>query len=136
MADDYCKLSSGIVYSSIWQEDAETCKIWVSLLALKDKRGLVTQNMVGMARLINVPYGRCLEAIEKFTQPDPRSKTPEDDGRRIRRVPEGLMILNHQKYQELGWSDEKKDYERRKKARYRLALALKLNKGKPRKKIL
>lgn len=119
MSEKYCKLSADLPYSSMWQEDGDTCKFWITLLCLKNEEGVVTQNLHGVARQIQIPYKKCIEALEKFKKPDPQSKTPEDDGRRVEIVPGGIKIINHEKYQQLGWTEEKRKYERERKAKQR-----------------
>lgn len=119
--EKYTKLAENIVYSSIWEEDSDTCKIWVTILALKDLDGFVRKNVTGIARLAKLPVDKVEEAIAKFIAPDPRSTTEEFEGRRIEKVPGGLYVLNHQKFQEYGWTEDKKRFEREKKARWRQA---------------
>jgi hypothetical protein len=119
MSERYAKLSSNIVFSSMWEEDAETCKVWITLLALKDRDGLVDKNITGIARLAKIPLDKCEWAFKKFQEPDPNSTTTLEEGRRIRKTDKGWLIINHELYQECGWSDEKRVYERKRKADYR-----------------
>lgn len=119
MSELYAKLAQRIIYSSIWEEDGDTCKVWVTLLALKDQNGVVDKNITGVARIAKLPIEKVEQAIQMFLEPDERSSSQEHDGRRIRAVPEGWLVLNHQKYQEYGWSEDKKARERMRKAAYR-----------------
>jgi hypothetical protein len=119
MSEQYTKLAQRIVYSSLWGEDSDTCKVWVTLLALKDSDGIVRQNITGIARLANLPIQKVQEAFEKFKNPDPLSTSQKEEGRRIIPHEGGWFVVNHSDYRELGWSDEKKRYEADKKARYR-----------------
>lgn len=118
--EEYTKLAKTIIYSSIWGEDGDTCKVWVTFLALKDKDGIVKMNVTGIARIANLPLKKCEQAIRKFESPDPNSSSDADNGKRIRKLKEGgWQVINHLKYWEYGWSDEKKEYERRRKADWR-----------------
>lgn len=121
MSDDlYAKLDQRIVYSSMWEEDGDTCKVWVTLLALKNiHTGIVDKNITGIARLCKLPIEKVEEAFKKFQSPDPNSSSKELEGRRIVQVDRGWRVVNHQQYMEMGWSEEKKEYERRRKAEYR-----------------
>lgn len=119
MSELYAKLAQRIIYSSIWEEDGDTCKVWVTLLALKDQNGVVDKNITGVARIAKLPIEKVEQAIQMFLEPDARSSSQEHEGRRIKVVPEGWLVLNHQKYQEYGWSDDKKARERIRKAAYR-----------------
>jgi len=132
MKADYAKLDSGIVYSSMWGEDAVTCKVWITLLALKDLDGVVTQNVTGIARISNLPLKDVQATIEKFLLPDPCSTTKTDEGRRLRKIEGiGFEVVNHDLYQQLGWSDEKKEFERKRKAEYRARRSGRLVTAKP-----
>lgn len=120
MNELYTKLAQKIVYSSLWGEDGDTCKVWVTILALKDhSTGILDKNITGIARIANLPIEVVEKAFNKFMSPDPLSSSPENEGRRISKVDGGYMVLNHEKYVEYGWSDEKKEYERLRKAGYR-----------------
>lgn len=91
----YTKLFSDIVDSSIWDEDAETCKVWVTLLALSDANGYVRGSPGWLAGKAKVSVELCERALEKFKNPDPRSRTPDNDGRRIEQLEDGWLILNY-----------------------------------------
>lgn len=119
MSESYTKLASKIVYSSLWEEDGDTCKIWVTLLGLKDDGGVVDQNVTGIARVAKLSIETVEAALLKFQSPDPRSSSEEFEGRRIMKVERGWFVLNHEKFKEYGWSAEKKEYERQRKAQWR-----------------
>lgn len=121
MSEKYTKLAEKIVYSSMWEEDGDTCKVWVTLLALRDHvTGEVDKNITGIARLAKLPVEKVEGAMAKFRAPDLRSTSLEHEGRRIEEVEGGgWKVLNHEKYMEYGWSEDKKRYERERKARWR-----------------
>lgn len=74
--------------------------VWITLLALKDKKGFVSGSVPGLARLAVVSVEECERALKIFEAPDPYSKTPENEGRRIKTVDGGWYVLGHQKFQE------------------------------------
>lgn len=120
MSESYTKLAQDIVYSTIWAEDGDTCKLWITLLALKDKNGIVTQNLSGIERITKIPIEKCRQAIRFFLSPDPMSSTKELEGRRLEALPGGgWRVVSHEKYQEYGWSEDKKKFERERKAKQR-----------------
>lgn len=119
MRGDYFKASCDLPQSSLWAEDAETCKLWITILALKDRNHIVTKNLIGLSHASRIPIDRTREIIEKFLSPDPYSTTPDHEGRRLKELPEGYLVLNGEKYREMGWSDDKKEYERQRKRDYR-----------------
>jgi len=120
MSDAYTKLAADIVYSSLWSEDGDTCKVWVTFLALKDRHGIVRQNLSGVSRITGIPLEKCQKAVELFCSPDPQSTSKILDGRRLQTLPDGgWLVVNHEKYQSLGWSEDKKRVERERKSKYR-----------------
>lgn len=120
MSDAYTKLAADIVYSSLWSEDGDTCKVWVTFLALKDRHGIVRQNLSGVSRITGIPLEKCQKAVDLFCSPDPQSTSKILDGRRLKVLPDGgWLVVNHEKYQSLGWSEDKKRVERERKSKYR-----------------
>lgn len=120
MAELYTKLAQSIVYSSLWSEDAETCKIWVTVLALKDLDGVFRHNISGISRLTGICLEKCLAAFEKFESPDPLSTSKKEEGRRLLKLEDGgWLVVTHDVYQEFGWSEEKKRQNRERVAAFR-----------------
>jgi hypothetical protein len=100
----FVKLDCGILRSTIWDLDAETCKVWITLLTMAGPSGLVDCHSPGVAheaRLTVECVERCLSVLEA---PDPRSRTKTNDGRRIERTDDGYLILNYAKYREKDYS--------------------------------
>lgn len=95
MSDGYTKLFADIVDSSIWDEDAEIRVVWVTLLALCNADGFVRGSVGWLAGKSRVSVNKCQQALTKFTSPDPRSRTPDNEGRRIQVVDYGWIVLNH-----------------------------------------
>jgi len=91
----YVKLFSDIVDSSIWDEDPYTCKVWVTLLALADPDGFVRGSAGWLAGKSRVSTEQCERALQKLRMPDPRSRTPEYEGRRVEFLDDGWLILNY-----------------------------------------
>jgi len=83
--------------------------VWITMLALADKNGEVQASIPGLARIAGVPLPDCEEAINKFLGPDPYSRTPDDEGRRIEKIDGGWALLNHAKYREMASREESKE---------------------------
>lgn len=98
----YNKLFTKILDSSIWLEPTPTRIIWMTLIAVMDEDGFCQfaspANLAHRA-LVSLPDTEaalaCLEA------PDKNSSDPDNEGRRIERVPGGWMVLNARKYRDL-----------------------------------
>ena len=104
----YTKLFNSIVTSTIWTEDDKTRIVWITMLALADKHGEVQASIPGLARVAGVSVADCEKALEKFLSPDPYSRTPDDEGRRIESIEGGWVLLNHGKYRDLASKEESK----------------------------
>ena len=100
MNDGFTKLFSTIITSSIWSEDNETRVVWITMLALADFEGKVDGSIPGLARLANVPIDACQKALDRLKSPDIYSRSKENDGRRIKEIEGGWMVLNLIKYRE------------------------------------
>lgn len=115
----YTKLFSSLVTSSIWSEDDQTRIVWVTMLALADRHGEVHASVPGLAKVAGVSIEACNAAINKFLAPDPYSRTPDLDGKRIERIDGGWELINHAKYRALASRDDAKDKAADRKRRQR-----------------
>lgn len=115
----YTKLFSSIVTSSLWQEDSDTKVVWITMLALKEKDGIVRTTIPGLARISGVSIEKTKECIEKFQQPDPYSRSQECEGRKIRTVDGGYFLINADKYRKLLNEEERREYKKLKQREYR-----------------
>lgn len=95
MSDGYTKLFADIVDSSIWEEPPETCKVWVTLLALCNADGYVRGSVGWLAVKARVSIQSCTTALDKFQSHDPHSRTPDNEGRRVEQLEDGWLILNY-----------------------------------------
>ncbi len=101
----FTKLDSGIVDSSVWSEPPATRVVWVTMLAKCDNTGMVRCSRSGLLRAANVPKDDFDSAISCLEAPDPESRTKEDEGRRIRSVEGGWIVINYMKYRSHSYSD-------------------------------
>lgn len=106
----YTKLFSSIVASTIWREDDATRLVWVTMLAMVSKDGIVEASAPGLADMARVPVEECRKSLAKLEGPDPDSRSKNDEGRRIRPVDGGWEIINYYKYRERLMSDERRQY--------------------------
>lgn len=115
----YSKLFSSILASTIWNEDNATRIVWITMLAMKDRDGIVEASVPGLAVLARVSPSECEKAIAVLSAPDPDSRTQTHDGRRIEKCDGGWFIINHDLYQMKGSADEQKEKTRIRVERYR-----------------
>jgi hypothetical protein len=96
----FVKLYGSIILSSVWTEPDHVFKTWIAMLVLADKDGYVAGTIPGLAQLTGKALEQTEEAIERFKAPDKYSRSKNDDGRRIREVEGGWLVINIQKYRE------------------------------------
>lgn len=106
--ETYSKLSSSLIHSTVWREPDHVRLVWITMLAIADRHGVVRASVPGLADAARVSLDLTVEALARFSGPDQWSRSKADDGRRIREVPGGWELVNHQIYRALGVSDERR----------------------------
>jgi hypothetical protein len=98
----YNKLFTKILDSSIWLESAPTRLVWLTMIAAMDETGFALfASIPNLAHRARVTPEEAEAAVKCLESPDQNSSDPENEGRRIERVPGGWMILNAPKYRDL-----------------------------------
>jgi hypothetical protein len=118
----YNKLFSSILNSSIWSEDSDTCKVWITLLAMADKHGNVYASPLGVARIAALSVEIVNEALKKFMGPDPLSMdiARGGDGARIKPLDQGgWQLVNFGYYDAIGKAIERQVSNAEAAQRYR-----------------
>lgn len=96
----FTKLFSSILKSTIWCEPHATFKVFIFLLADADRHGRVMGTIPGIANATRVTLQECEQALSTFMSPDPYSRTPDHEGRRIEPIPGGWRLLNYDLYRD------------------------------------
>jgi hypothetical protein len=112
MSETFVKLFGSITDSSLWDEDSDTRIVWITMLAMADQHGYVGASVGGVAARARLPASKTREAIEKFLGPDPESRSPENEGRRIEVADRGWTVLNYQKFRNLRDDEVRRAYFR------------------------
>ena len=115
----YTKLFSTILDSTIWTEPWHIKGVWITMLAMADKDGIVQASVPGLARRATVSTEECVEALARFEQPDEWSRTPDHDGRRIETVQGGWKLLNYSNYRAKMSAEDRRAYKAAKQREYR-----------------
>lgn len=115
----YTKLDAGLIYSTVWREPHATVKVWITMLAMADKHGEVMASVPGLMDVAKVTREECDAALACFLSPDPDSRTPDYDGRRVEKIEGGWCLLNHAHYRKKGDSDDRKAKAAARAKRYR-----------------
>ena len=113
----YAKLFSSMFTGSLatrgpWQ----AVVTFQQLLVLADRFGIVDMTPEAIARHTTIPLEIISAGIEALEAPDPDSRRPDADGRRIVRLdPErawGWEIVNHAHYRQIRSAEERREYQR------------------------
>lgn len=108
----WIKLHSTLTTSSIWSESYPTRIVWLSLMSLCDMDGIAHISEDRIASAANVSEAEAKLALKSLMSPDPNSKDPEFEGRRLQRVSGGFLLLNYFKYRDVKPPIDKKAYMR------------------------
>ena len=117
----YARVFVKILDSSI-AENWQARHVFEDMLKLADD-GVLDVTRQALARRTNVPAGIINEAIAVLESPDPASRDPEDDGRRIVRLDEtrdwGWRIVNWDKYEGIRSTVDQRENTRQRVALHR-----------------
>jgi|ERR1035437_929689 hypothetical protein len=119
MSVTFTKLFSSITASTVWCRPSDTRVVWITMLAMADKRGRVWASIPGLAKEALVSVEACRTAISEFLAPDPDSRTKVAEGRRIEPIDGGWRLINHAKYRAIRDEEERRAYKAEKQREYR-----------------
>jgi hypothetical protein len=109
-----------IVESSLWDEDDYVVKVFLTMLAVQDVDHIVRHNAYALSRKSRKTEAQVLEALKILSEPDEKRLEPQEfDGRRIKAVEEGWLILNGAKYQEMVKAEMRRANNRKSQAAFR-----------------
>jgi hypothetical protein len=118
----YVKIFAQIFDSSI-AEDYLVRLVFEDFLILADRDGQVDMTVAAIARRTNVPIEIVNTAIEKLSAPDPDSRTPDAEGRRIVLLDQhrswGWQIVNYAHYRDIRDDEARKEYFRERQRQHR-----------------
>lgn len=113
MSVTFTKLFASITESTVWCEPDATRLAWITMLAMADSRGRVWASIPGLANRARISVDSTRDAIATFLSPDPDSRTPDHEGRRIEPMDGGWRLLNHEKYRSIRDEESIKESKRR-----------------------
>ncbi|MES2367031.1 MAG: hypothetical protein V4563_14240 [Pseudomonadota bacterium] len=91
--------------------------VFLTMLMLKDSSGVIQSSMDGLADAAKVTVPECKKSVKILLSPDGGDTSKVEGGRRIREVPGGWQIVNHDLYR---FSTEaKREFWRAQKAEQR-----------------
>lgn len=113
------------IFDSSLVEDYQVRLVFEDFLILADRDGVVDMTPESISRRTNVPIEIVLRGILELEAPDPKSRTPAEQGRRLVRLDDhrawGWRVVNYVKYREsatkemlrMAEADRKKAYRQR-----------------------
>lgn len=123
----YAKVYEQIFDSSI-AENWQTRHVFIDLIMLANAHGEVDMTHEAIARRTNVPLEIVKAAITELEQPDPKSRNPAEEGRRIIRLDDhrdwGWRIVNHGYYRSLRSDDDRRTAARLRQQEHRKSLKM------------
>jgi len=132
--NSFAPVFSNLVESSLWSEPDFICKVFITLVVIKDSDHVARINAFSLGRKCwplepDKSEARALEALKVLMNPDKKRIEPQPyDGRRIEKRADGYFVLNGQYYENLMRETSRKIYKARKAREYR---AKALNSGTP-----
>jgi hypothetical protein len=110
----FTKLDSGIVDSSLWDENANVLKVFITFWTKSDPNGIVTATYKALYRSANLcdenknilSESEFDKYLKVLLNPDPTSRTKENEGRRIIRLEDSKwLITTYKTNREYTYSD-------------------------------
>lgn len=118
----YVKVFETIFDGSLYGQFEPTV-VFLAMLVIAKREGIVDMTPQAIAARCGYPLDIVERGIHALEQPDPLSRTPDEDGRRIVRLEEhrnwGWRITNYEKYEKIRSAAERREYFRTKRAEYR-----------------
>jgi hypothetical protein len=127
----YTKLFGSIVHSTIWHSPKDVKILWITMLALAEADGTVEASVPGLAAASGLTLPECSEALTVLESPDPWSKNPENEGRRVTKSEGGWTILNYLNYRNKLTVSQRRDANAERVRRHREKKATEKAKEQP-----
>lgn len=118
----YTPLDSETLFSSVMRCGLDALGVWYAILASKDRDGITPLTPESLALLTLTPEPEVRAAWDRLAAPDPKSKNPAYDGRRIIQQPDGRWrVVSSEEYRQKhsGAMYRASDAERKRRQRER-----------------
>lgn len=114
MRHQYTPIFRDLLDSSLWASATPATRCtWITFLLDADPEGCVPTSIPGLARRAHVTVDEARIAVAMLEAPDPDSRTPDFEGRRIAKVPGGWQVLNFVAKRELAKLEAEKARKRK-----------------------
>lgn len=114
-------LWSQIVNSSLWREPYHVRILFTSMLAVKDRNFIVYGDSFKLSDIAKITEEEAIDGLRVLSSPDTKRIAPQEyEGRRIRAVEGGWLILNAQKYRDMVRREYKLQWQREARTKAKL----------------
>ena len=104
------------MFDSSIAEDYRVRQFFIDMCALSDRHGVVDMTPEAIAARTRIPLKLVKQHIRTLSQPDKRSRSPKEDGKRIVPLDNhrdwGWTIVNYTEYHSLGSEDDRRERQR------------------------
>ena len=107
----YTKLFSSIIHSTIWREPDHVRLLFITMLAMKERDGTVQSSLPGLADAARISIEQTEDGLARLSAPDPYSRNPDFEGRRIEKCDGGWHMLNAEYYRDKMNEDDRRAYQ-------------------------
>lgn len=118
----FAKIFTQVLDSSL-AENYQVRHVFEDMLKLCDIDGIVDMTHEAIARRTNVPLDVVRHGISELEKPDPKSRNPAHEGRRIVRIDEhrdwGWIIVNYSHYRSIASEDQRREKTRLRTQKWR-----------------
>jgi hypothetical protein len=122
----YVKMFRSIFDGSLYGQFEPTV-VFMAMLVIAEREGVVDMTPQAIAARCGYPLEIVQRGIAELEKPDPQSRTPDEEGRRIVRLEEtrdwGWRITNYEKYEKIRSAEERREYFRLKKREQRAKMS-------------
>lgn len=113
-------LWSCIVESSLWDQNDAVVKIFLTMLAKRDADDIYRGTAYALGRHSRKSESEVLDALKILSSPDTQRIEPQpEQGRRIKAVDQGWLIINAEKYRAMVQIEMKRARNRKAQAAWR-----------------
>jgi len=118
----YCKLFTSL-YQGTLRGKSDEILVFTNLLAHCDSEGYVDKHWRAISEETGISEDRVRVAISALESPDPESRSPDREGRRITRIDDhrawGWQVTNYVKYREIKNLEDRREQNREAQRRWR-----------------
>ena len=100
MSDYFTKMRKDILQSSLMDLEVPSRLLFLLMWAMADGSGYVRAEARAISRMTNIPVNDVVRGLEELMQPDPESRTTDEEGRRLIKVEAGYLIVAYEKYRD------------------------------------